>query len=339
MNAPAPKLPDPTGGTPNPPPAAPSPNAPPSKPAAAATPPAPGATPPASGATPPPASPARGSIYADVGLEEPGKPSSTSWPTDWRDQLAQAAGGADAAKALARYQSPADVAKALLAAQQKIRSGEYKRAMPSSDNPEEVKAWRDEQGIPDSPEGYDIPQIQGVDLANLDPATKAGIDVLRGGLHKANLNKEQAATVSQAFLELATKQTEMQAEADAQRMDAVEDALRAEWGPEYRRNINMNGALLTQHFGNDMDAVLSARMPDGTRLADSPAFNKFLNNMARANGTDVMFDGDVKGGTSIDGRLAEIKQVMQTNINEYYAKGLDKEYAQLLEKQQARAGR
>jgi len=317
----------PTGGIPNPPPPAASPPAPASKP-----------TPPAAAAPPAAKPPAKsGSIYEAVGLEEPGKDGSTAWPANWREEFA--GGNAEASKALARYQSPADVAKALLAAQQKIRTGEYKRAMPAADNPEEIKAWREEQGIPETPDGYDLPQIDGVDYAKLDEGTKAGLAVLRSGLHAANLNKEQGAIVSKALLDLAAKQTEQQAEADAQRMDAVEDALRAEWGAEYRRNIQMNGALLTQHFGQDMDAVLTARMPDGTRLADHPAFNKFLNAMARLNGSDVMFSGDVKGGASIDSRLEEIRQIMRTNMNEYLSKGLDKEYNQLLEKQQARAGR
>lgn len=318
--------PAPTGSTPNPPPAAASQPAPASK------------APAAPAATPAPKPDGR-SIYEVVGETEPGKEGSSAWPTDWRDQLAQGAGGADAAKVLARYQSPADVAKALLAAQQKIRSGEYKRAMPTSDSPEELKAWREEQGIPDSPDGYELPQVQGVDMANLDETTKAGLDIIRTGLHKANLSRDQAATVSQAILELSTRQAEAQAEADAGHMDAVEDALRSEWGADYRRNLNMNGALLSQHFGDEMNAILTARTPDGMRLADHPGFNKFLNAMARANGSDVMFDGDVKGGTSIDQRLGQIKQIMETDFNRYLREGLDKEYGQLLEKKEARAGR
>lgn len=329
--------PAPTGGTPNQPPAGGSPTGqPPNNPPAGAT----GSTPPAGGTPPAGQTGAKGgSIYEAVGIDEPGKEGSTTWPTDWREQLAQGTGNAEAAKLLARYQSPADVAKALLAAQQKIRSGEYKRAMPQGDNPEELKAWREEQGIPESPDGYELPPINGqpIDLANLDEGTKASLTVLREGLHKAGLNKEQGAVVSSALLTLAERQAEQTATQDANNRDSVEDALRAEWGPDYRRNLNMNGALLTQHFGDNMEGVLNARMPNGMRLADSPEFNKFLNAMARANGSDVLFDGDVKGGASVDSRLEEIRNVMRTNINEYYAKGLDVEYAKLLEKQQARA--
>jgi hypothetical protein len=275
-------------------------------------------------------------------VDEPGKEGSTSWPTDWRTQMAEVAvdekGNPDpkAAKLLERFQSPAEVAKALIAAQQKIRSGEYKRAAPSGDNPEEIKAWREEQGIPDSPDGYEIP---GVDLSEIEPEAKAAIDHIRTRLHGADFDKGKATVVATIIQEVAAMEMERTAQADADRMDAVQDALRSEWGPDYRKNLNMNGALLNQHFGEDMDAVLYARMPDGTRLADNPVFNKFLNAMARASGNDVMFEGDASGGTSIDARLEQIRQVMSTNINEYHAKGLDVEYAQLLEKKAARGGR
>jgi hypothetical protein len=330
MNAPAPKLPDPIAATPNPPPAGTSPPAPASEatpPAGAATPPAPGATPPAE------AKPKASSIYEAAGVDEPGKEGSSAWPTDWRDQMAAAAGDPKSAKTLERFQSPAEVAKALIAAQQKIRSGEYKRAAPPGDNPEEIKAWREEQGIPDSPDGYEIP---GVDLSQVEPEAKVAIDHIRTRLHGENFDKGKAAVVATLLQEVAQMEMQRTAEADANRMDAVEDALRSEWGADYRKNLNMNGALLNQHFGEDMDSVLKARMPDGTRLADNPVFNRFLNAMARASGNDVMFDGDAAGGTSIDARLDQIRQVMNTNINEYHAKGLDVEYAQLLEKKEAR---
>jgi hypothetical protein len=237
---------------------------------------------------------------------------------------------------LERFQNVPEMAKALYAAQQKIRSGEYKRAAPPADNPEEIKAWREEQDIPETPDGYEIP---GVDLSQVEPEARAAIDHIRTRLHGENFDKGKAAVVATLLQEVAQMEMQRTAEADANRMDAVEDTLRAEWGADYRKNLNMNGALLSQHFGEDMDSVLKARMPDGTRLADNPAFSKFLNAMARASGNDVMFEGDASGGTSIDARLEQIRQVMSTNINEYHAKGLDIEYAQLLEKKAARGGR
>lgn len=322
----APPKPDQTAATQNPPAGAGSPPAPANKPADTAN----QQQKPAAG------KPAGDSIYAAAGLDEPGTEGSTVWPTDWREQFVSAAGDPAAAKVMERYQSPAEVARALIAAQQKIRTGEYKRAAPKGESPEEMKAWREEQGIPDSPDGYDLPVPAGTDLATLDEGTKASLGVLKTALHSANLNKEQGSAIAQALLKVAETQAETTAQADAQHRDAIEDTLRAEWGADYRRNLNMNGAFLTKHFGDGMDDLLNARTPDGMRLADSPQFNKFLNTLARESGGDVMFDGDVKGGASLDSRLEQIRTVMRDNFDKYLADGLDKEYAQLLERQEAR---
>lgn len=328
-----PLKPEQTAATPNLPAGGASPPAPPNKPAAP-----PAGTPPAG--TPPAAKPAAkgGTLYEAIGEAEPGQEGSSSWPTDWRAQIAAGVTDPNMAKVLERFQTPADLGKAFLAAQQKIRSGEYKRAAPAGDSPEELKAWREEQGIPDTPDGYEVPMVPGVDIASLDENTKASLTVLKTGLHAAGLNKEQGGIVAKALLQVAETQAEATAQADASARDSVEDALRAEWGADYRRNLNMNVAFLKQNFGEGMDNVLNARTPEGTRLADMPEFNKFLNAMARNTGGDVMFDGDVKGGASIESRLEEIRKVMRTDINKYNADGLDVEYRQLLEKQQARKG-
>lgn len=330
----APQKPDPTAATPSPPAGGASPPAPQNN----GAPPAGQQQAPAGGKAPA-AKPAGGSIYEAVGELEPGQEGSASWPSDWRDQVASAIGDPAAIKALERYGSPVEMGKALIAAQQKIRTGEYKRAAPKGDSPEEVKAWREEQGIPESPDGYDLPAVPGVDMSTMDEGTKASLGIIKGALHSANLNKEQAGVVAQSLVQVAAAQAEAAAQADAQNRDAIEDTLRAEWGAEYRRNIDINGAFLTKHFGDGMDDLLNARTPTGMRLADSPEFNKFLNTMAREGGGDILFAGDPKGGASIDSRLDEIKQIMGRDMGEYLSKGLDKEYAKLLERKEARGGR
>lgn len=329
----APQKPDPTAATPSPPAGGASPPAPPNN----GAPPAGQQQAPAGGKAPA-AKPAGGSIYEAIGETPPGEDGSAAWPSDWREQVSE---GIDPkqAKMLERFPSVKELAKSWIAQRQLISSGEYKRAAPKGDSPEDVKAWREEQDIPESPDGYDLPTVQGVDMANLDEGTKATLGIIKGSLHEANFSKEKAAVVANTLIKVAAVQAEQQAQVDAQNRDAIEDTLRAEWGAEYRRNIDMNGAFLTKHFGDGMDDLLNARTPTGMRLADSPEFNKFLNTMAREGGGDILFAGDTKGASSIDARLAEIRQVMNSNFDEYRSKGLDKEYRELLEKQEARAAR
>jgi hypothetical protein len=51
--------------------------------------------------------------------------------------------------------------------------------------------------------------------------------------------------------------------------------------------------------------------------------------MARANGSDVIFDGDKGGGTSIAARRAEIEKIMQTDFGRYQREFAD-EYTKIL---------
>src|ERR1700758_5352632 len=76
------------------------------------------------------------------------------WPADWRERVA----GEDprGRERLGRYASPADVAKALIAAQNKISSGELKPALGKNASAEEVAQWRKAHGIPEVPDKYDL---------------------------------------------------------------------------------------------------------------------------------------------------------------------------------------
>ncbi len=316
------------------------------KPAAApdAATPSQSAVPPASQQQAPPASKpdaakpeAKGSIYADLGEPEPGEKDSTSWPSTWREDMAKGIEDPKAADVLKRYQSPADLAKALIAAQQRIRSGEYKRAAPvDPDNPEAMKTWREEQGIPVEPKEYELPALAGVEFDKLPEDVRENIGAIRSTFHEANLTKEQGTKVAGAITALAEKQMEAKANLQAEMMDKCEDDLRQEWGRDYKTNLTMNIKFVEDTFGADMvDALLFAETPDGRRLADIPGFNKAINAMARAGGSDVLYDGESGGAKSISSRIAEIEKVMKTDFGKYQRE-LEPEYRGLLEEQEKR---
>jgi hypothetical protein len=280
----------------------------------------------------------KGTIYDDLGVDEPGKPGSTSWPSTWREDMVKGIENPKAADALKRYQSPTDLAKALLSAQEKIRSGEYKRvAMPDANDAEAMKAWRSEMGVPEAPDDYDLGTLPGVDMSKLSDADKENLAAVKSTFHGANLTKEQAATVSKTMVELSEKVAAAEAANDAKAVMATEDTLRAEWGSEYRNNLQMNIGFLEQNFGSEMtDAILAARAPDGRKLGAIPEVSKAINALARMTGSDVMFDSDTGGGKSIEARRTEIEKIMQTDMSRYRREGLAEEYGKILETMEKR---
>lgn len=271
----------------------------------------------------------KGSIYDDLGVDEPNTEGTTTWPEDWRKQMA----GEDskALKALERYTSPDAVAKALISAQQRIRSGEYKRQISADASPEEVKAWREEQGLPADAKDYDLPVLLDGNYDELDDFGKQSIDAFRNVFFEAGVSPDVAHKVVETANKVVEQQLQQQAESDAQRHEEAEDSLRSEWGGDFRRNISLNAQFLQDKFGDNWQSLVMARTPDGIRLADMPEFNKLVNQMARSEGGTVLESGEVVAGSNAAARIAEIEKIMSTDYGRYKREGLDGEYAKLLE--------
>lgn len=270
---------------------------------------------------------AKGSIYQDIGVDEPGAKGSPAWPETWREDYA----GTDTKKLeqLKRYQSPQAALDALFAARQRISSGEYKRQLGPDATPEQVKAWREEQGLPEKPEAYELPLPAGVKMEQLDDAAKGRIAEFQKAFHENNVPPAVAAKLTEVYNQAVQQEMERTAAQDAERYDAHEDTLRAEWGAEFRKNLAMNEQFIRKHFGDEGLAIFEARLPNGTRLGDFPLFSKKLNEFARGEGLDVIVKGEGGSTPTVQGRLEEIRKIMSTDIGRYRREGLDKEYAEL----------
>ena len=257
-----------------------------------------------------------------------GKP---GWPDDWRAQMAN--GDARAARLLERYTSPDAIGKALMAAQLRIRSGEVKLRPGPEATDEQRAQWRLEHGIPETPGGYDVPILLDGRYDELDDFGKASIDAFRGTFHELDMPPEHASRIMTVANEVAMKQMERQAEADAARQEETEDALRADWGADYRKNITLNARFMQDRLGDGWLSFVTARTPEGMRLADDPKFNRFINQMARAEGGTVLEAGEAVAGLNVQARIDEIRKIMSTDYPKYKRDGLDAEYARLLQGQ------
>jgi hypothetical protein len=269
---------------------------------------------------------------------DPPGPGSATWPDDWRTQFA--GDNKDAQAAMARYDSPTAVAKALLAAQQKIRSGEYKRVAPPPEGADDaaMATWRKDNGLPEKPEDYQILPA-GTAMESLDEGAKAALGHFQKGFIGANLSQDQAKKVSQTLYEMAETQMAEQATADAEQMNQVEDALRADWGADFRNNVVMNKGHAVKTFGEELgNDIFHARLPDGSILGNSVAFSKALNAWARAEGGDILYGGNPGANATVDSRIAEIEGYMKGDMAKYTPTVAD-EYLKLIEKREARGGR
>lgn len=305
------------GAAPAPAPAAPAPSPAAPSPAPAAPAPSPAAPAPSPAAPSPSPAPA------------PAAEVKATWPENWRDEMA--AGDEKVRKQLDRYASPKDVSTALRALQTKLSSGELKSTLPKDAKPEDIARWREENGIPAKPEEYKLP-----DGLVVGDADKPMVEGFLQRMHAKNAPPELVQEGIAYFYELQEAQAAKIAEADVSHKQEVEDTLRAEWGGEYRGNVNSIKAMLESAPGGIADIILSARSADGRALANQPAFMQWLAGTARELNpvaTVVPAGGDQMG--AISDEITKIEKLMGNRQSEYWkgpgAEKMQARYRQLIE--------
>lgn len=291
------------------------------------------------GATPPAKSPpaAKGTI-ADGHSELPeGKAPPVNFPDTWRELLA----GQDQGllNILQRYRSPSAFGKAHGELHQRLRAGGALKEAPGENaTPEEVTAWRQQQGIPDKAEGYfeKLPVPDGMVLSDTD---KAIAGTFFEHAHKLGWSSAQAHQAMAWYFDHATRTQVAQADGDENdRANTIRD-LKVELGPaEYQRSI---AALQSIGEGNQeirdaMTLIWGSRGPDGTLLGNNPAILRAMTALALEinPAARIMPSDRATSRTTVDKRIVEIEQVISSdNADAGYWNNpaVRKEYRELLE--------
>lgn len=239
-----------------------------------------------------------------------------NFPENWRQLMAGDAEGA--IKTLERYKSPADVAKALLAFKSKVSSGELKSA-DAPEGEEELAAWRKERGIPETADAY-LENVQLPGGLQVGEADKAILGKVMEAFHGSHLPQDVVNSAVGAYYEAQEAEATALREADQQAVQEAEDSLRAEWGDEYRGNVNHIAAMLDGESEGFRAMVEFARDAEGNPLFANPQFVKFMLSVAqdRAPAGKVLPAGQAPSQTNVEARLKEIKEYRMKDERAYY---------------------
>lgn len=234
------------------------------------------------------------------------------WGPDWRQRLA---GGDEAKlKRAGRYADPAAIFDSLTQLQDKISRGELRTTLPKDATPAQVKAWRDEQGIPEAPDKYDL---GGMKIADED---KPVIDSFLKAAHGANMPADTAkATIDWYYAEV-ERQTEQRAAADKAASKEAEDQLREEWGPqEFRANINSVKGLLSTAPESVRDRLMHGRLADGKPILGDADTVRFLLGIALElnPATSLDLPSGANTITAIDDEIKSIEAKMRKDRAAY----------------------
>lgn len=308
--------------TPDPAPAPPATPAPAPTIAAASEPPP--AVPPAPAPAAPPAA--------------PGAPQ--GFPADWRAQLA----GDDktALAQLDRFASPAELHRSYRALQQRLSSGELRATLAPDASDEQRAAWRKENGLPEKPEGYveKLALPDGVVLADADKVVVS--DFAAKIAHKHGLSQSQVNDVVGWYYGVQDAQALAREEADLAYHRTHDDALRAEWGADYRPNVNAVSNLIARMPGGLGERLLTARIDDPAkpgaswRLGDDPHFIRFLAQVERElnPAATLVPAGAGDGAKALADRKAELQVQMRDRSSDYWrgprAEAMQQEYRDIV---------
>lgn len=196
------------------------------------------------------------------------------FPADWRERIA-----GDDAKYLAelhRFTDPKALAKSWKETRTLISSGKYKSELPADATEAEVAEWRKQNGVPESPDKYELALPPGIELTDDD---KPIVDSYLKYAHENNIPASNVNASLGWYYALVDAQAKGEHEADIAFRAESEAALKKEWGHDYQANLNAVDLLISDP---DLKGqILSARDQNGRLLGDNPAIMAHFAQLAR----------------------------------------------------------
>lgn len=238
-----------------------------------------------------------------------------TWPADWREKMA--AGDEKELKRLQRFTSPEAANKSWRALETKISSGEYKQTLAKDAKPEEVAAWRKDNGIPEKPEGYLEKLPDGIVVGEED---KPLLNLFVSDMHNLNASPDVVHAAIQSYYKVHEQATAEMAEQDANLARETEDSLRAEFGGEYRSNINALTGYLDTLPKELSEGLKGARLANGQPLfANLEASKWFINLVREINPASTVVPGaGADAGKSIDAEIKGLEAQMGDKKSAYW---------------------
>jgi hypothetical protein len=223
---------------------------------------------------------------------------------DWASMRAKLAGeDTKVLKRLERYGTLQEAIKAGVEAQNKIGS---MSARPGKDaSPEEIAAYRELNGIPESADKYEFNLPDGIVLGEAD---KPYVDAFTKVAHEENLTPAQVNKLAAAHLEMREKDIQARAIADHESHVNADAALKSPevWGSEVQLNLNLINGMLDGAPQGVKEQLFGARMADGSPLGNHVPTLQWLATMARE--LNPM-------ATVVPGSGANAQQAMESEIS------------------------
>ena len=261
---------------------------------------------------------------------------------DWNAERTAIAGGdAGMLKRLSRYTTRVDAIRAGVEAQNKIGSIRVQQPLTADSSPEDVSAYRQAHGIPETSDKYQIQLSDGLIIGDNDQPI---VDKFLAVAHKHHLSPGVVNDIISNQLALQDHAIQARAAADRESLSQARAILQNNdvWGSETQLNINMIHGLLDKAPEGVKEQLRAGRMADGTPIFNHPPTLQWLASIAReANPLATVVPGSGSNGMqAVSDRIKKIEDARRTDPDSYWKNpSTQKEYGGLLEAQAAELAR
>lgn len=151
---------------------------------------------------------------------------------------------------------------------------------------EEIAEYRAKRGVPDTPDAYTVPEIEGFEQSDADKAYQAEMAAV---FHKRNIPDGVFQEIAEKHIGYLQEQQkaaiEAQTKADEEYLKTAEEALRKEWGSEYKANVQYADEAAKAFWDEDIGSL---ELKNGMLLGSHPAFMKGSAEIGRRIGEGVI---------------------------------------------------
>lgn len=157
---------------------------------------------------------------------------------------------------------------------------------------EERSAYLKSLGVPESPDGYEFPAVEGIQQNEQMTAWARGV------FHKHGIPKEAAAGISQEWDRFMLEMDKAHQEAVQNGMKEADTQLRDEWKGDYDKNIEVTkrGFQAFEKVVPGFAEFLDQTTPAGVKIGNDPRMLKVFNAIGKAIGDDLSFPGATPPG-------------------------------------------
>lgn len=250
----------------------------------------------------------KGAVAAAAAAKTP-----ADWPADWREKMA----GDDKGflNVLKRYGTPLDAANWIRTTQLKISAGELKAKSepPKDGKPEEIAAWRKEQGLPEKPEDY-VSNLKLADGIVPGEADKPLLEVVAKLAHGKNYSQDVVNDFVGVYYEIEAGLKEQRLEHDQTNLAQARQQLEQTMGADFAPNMNALKVFWADRPPEVQATILQARAPDGRVVGDIPEVVSFLAQISRElnPAAAILPAGSGSDLKALSTRKTEIEKMMYT---------------------------